>query len=60
MICPYIVHCKVIRQTSSDFDDDGREIAWQQVEENQAVAMQCEKGNCAAWQDGKCCYRGGQ
>ena len=60
MICPYIVHCKVIRQTSSDFDDDGREIAWQQVEENQAVAMQCEKGNCAVWQDGKCCYRGGQ
>lgn len=60
MICPYIVHRKVVRQTTSDFDEEGREVAWQQVEDIQAVAMHCEEGNCAAWQDGKCCYRGGQ
>ena len=58
MICPYIVHRSVVTQNTSEFDSEDRETGWQQVQRNTATPMECQKENCAAWQDGKCCYRG--
>ena len=58
MICPYIVHRKTVTQTKTEYDDDGRDIFWEQVQNNAAEAMACVEEGCAAWQGGRCQYRG--
>ena len=58
MICPYIVHRVTVVQNTSKIDEQDRETEWAQWQANYAKAMDCKKGECAAWQGGKCCYRG--
>lgn len=57
MICPYIVHRRLVVQLVRSFDDE-IDTGHEYVENNLAVCMECQKENCAAWQDGKCNYKG--
>lgn len=58
MICPYIVHRRVVSQLSRSLDEDMNDTGHEYVENNLACCMECQKENCAAWQDGKCNYKG--
>jgi hypothetical protein len=59
MICPYNI--ERITQTNQDgygYDADGYNTRHGHVLIEQRKMMECQKENCAAWQDGKCCFRG--
>jgi hypothetical protein len=58
MICPYIVHRTVVRQLTSEYDEAGNEVSWQQIEKNTAEPITCLGQACGAWKDGRCAYRG--
>lgn len=57
MICPYIVHRKVVLQVTYDHDEDGQHVATEQIEYNTATPMTCTQEECTAWQEGRCRYR---
>jgi hypothetical protein len=56
MICPYVVHRKSILQITRNYNEDGIETDSQQVEQNRAECMECQKENCGAWHDNECRY----
>lgn len=56
MICPYIVTRKSVCQTIIEYDEDGKEVFNQQMNENTAIPIACEKENCGAWRNGRCRY----
>lgn len=59
MICPYVVTRKTVRQTLSEWNEEGQETGWQQVENNIAEPMKCARENCGALYDGRCRYNAG-
>ncbi len=58
MKCPYAVTRKLIQQTVYTYSDDGQQTAQQVFETNSAEYIPCLEQECAAWQNGHCCYRG--
>ena len=58
MKCPYAVTRKEVNQTKIEYDENGNQSFYSEVRNNIAVFVECEKENCGAWQDGKCCYAG--
>ena len=59
MICPYVVTRQTIRQTVSEWNDEGQETGWMQVENNVAYPIDCARENCGAFYDGRCRYNAG-
>ncbi len=58
MKCPYAVHRKTVTKTQMEYDDDGQQTSWVEAQNNMASFAECQKENCGAWQNGKCCYYG--
>lgn len=58
MKCPYAVTRKLMQKIVYTYDDDGQQIEQQTFETNLAEYVQCLEQECAAYQDGRCCYRG--
>lgn len=56
MKCPYAVHRKTITQSHIEYDDEGKQTDWTEIQNNTAFFVECQKENCGAWQDSKCCY----
>lgn len=56
MKCPYVIDRKIITQTHIEHDEDGQQKDWTEVQNNKAVFAECEKENCGAWRNGRCCY----
>lgn len=56
MKCPYAVTRKELTNTEMVYDDNGNQTAYIESKSNVAVFVECEKENCGAWHDGKCCY----
>lgn len=56
MKCPYAVTRKEINQTKMEYDENGNQISYTEIRANIAGFINCEKENCGAWQNGKCCY----
>lgn len=57
MVCPYAVNRKVVTQSRIQYNDDGQQTSWVEAQTNTAEFVECQKENCAAFQDGKCCYK---
>lgn len=59
MKCPYAVTRKLMQKTVYTYDDDGQQVIEQQTfETNLAEYVKCLEHECAAWQNGRCGYRG--
>lgn len=58
MKCPYTVHSRSVIQETYEYNDEGYQTATTRIENNTAKMVECEKENCGAWHDGKCCYAG--
>jgi len=56
MICPYAVNRKVVTQTRMTYDENGQQTSWMEAQQNTAEFVECQKENCGAFHDGKCCY----
>lgn len=57
MKCPYAVHRKTVTQTKIEYDEDGKQDSWTEVQNNTAAFVECQKDNCGAWYDGRCHYK---
>lgn len=60
MICPYICHVVQTNKNRYEYDDDGRNTFHEHVLVETKKPMDCAKGGCGAWRDGKCTYGGGE
>lgn len=60
MKCPYVVNQKYITLTHSNYDEDGHQTDWIEVQNNNAEFTECLKEECAAYnaEKQKCEYRG--
>lgn len=58
MKCPYVVTRKEINQTKMEYDENNNQTFYSEIRTNQGIFVDCEKENCGAWQNGKCCYAG--
>lgn len=58
MKCPYAVARSTTSQTVYEYGEDGEMTMQQTVDHNEAKFVDCLEGNCAAWQNGRCQYRG--
>lgn len=58
MKCLYAVTRKLMQKIVYTYDDDGLQTDQQTVETNLAEFVKCLEQECAAYQDGRCCYRG--
>nr|DAZ02364.1 MAG TPA: hypothetical protein [Caudoviricetes sp.] len=58
MKCPYAVTRSTTSQTVYEYGEDGEMTMQQTVDHNEAKFVDCLEGNCAAWQNGRCQYRG--
>jgi len=56
VICPYAVNRKVVTQTRMTYDENGQQTSWMEAQQNTAEFVKCQKEECGAFQDGKCCY----
>lgn len=56
MKCPYAVIRITKTRYVNHFNDDGYNDFSNSLEVNSASFVECEKENCGAWQNGKCCY----
>lgn len=56
MKCPYTIHRHNVSQEKYEYDDEGKQILTTRIENSKAEMIDCEKENCGAWKDGKCCY----
>ena len=56
MKCPYTVHRETTIQTNIRYDDDGKQKCYTEISNNRAEMIECEKENCGAWHNGRCCY----
>lgn len=56
MKCPYITHSRSVVEETYEYNDDGVQTAAIRIENNTAKMIECEKENCGAWHEGKCCY----
>ncbi len=58
MFCPYAV-TRIIKTTSYfEYDEDGRNTKAETTEYNNAVFVDCQKENCGAYKNKRCCYNG--
>lgn len=57
MICPYAVNRKQITQTQMQYDDEGKQTHWMEIQTNTAFFVECKQEGCGAWKDGQCCYK---
>lgn len=58
MKCPYTITRKETTQTQMEYDDEGHQTFYCEIKNNEGIFVECEKENCGAWQNGKCCYAG--
>lgn len=58
MKCPYAVTRREINQTNMEYDENGNQTSYSEIRNSIAMFVNCEKENCGAWRDGKCCYAG--
>lgn len=56
MKCPYVIHRRMVTQSSIEYNEDGQQNSWTEVRNNIAEFAECKKENCGAWHRGKCCY----
>lgn len=58
MMCPYICNIEQVNQNRYEYSDEGHNT----FHEHKLVELKhptgCKGAECAAWQNGKCCYRG--
>lgn len=57
MECPYITDCFTIEETTNDFED-GCCKSGTTITKNFVTPHNCLREDCAAWNDGRCAYRG--
>lgn len=57
MKCPYAVNRKTVTQTHIEYDDEGKQSNWTEVQNNNAFFLNCVESECGAWRDNRCCYR---
>lgn len=60
--CPYAVNRQIVTQTKMEYNDEGQQTSWQEVQNNAAVFVNCLGEQCGAFNEstGKCEYRGAQ
>ena len=58
MKCPYALDCIVTTKTKIEYNDDGQEQGSTVTTCNKGYFSDCQKENCGAYQNGKCCYKG--
>lgn len=56
MKCPYTVHRETTTQAKYAYNEDGTQKCYTEITSNRAEMIECEKENCGAWKNGKCCY----
>lgn len=56
MICPYAVNRKTVTQSKIEYDENGNQTAWVEIQNNNASFLKCQKEYCAVFRDGRCCY----
>ena len=58
MKCPYVVDCVATTKTKIEYNDENQEQGSTVIIYNKAYFAECQKKNCGAYQNGKCCYKG--
>lgn len=58
MKCPYVVDRVVKTETKIEYNDENQEQGSTVTTCNKAYFAECQRSNCGAYQDGKCCYKG--
>lgn len=56
MICPYAVNRTVVVQTKYGYNDENIQTSAVTIENSIANFLECQKENCGAYKDGRCCY----
>lgn len=56
MICPYAVNRLVVVKTKYEYNDENTQTGTVQTENSIANFVECQKENCGAYKDGRCCY----
>lgn len=57
MKCPYVIHRQTVIQTNTEYNQEGQQDNWIEVQNNTAEFAECQKENCGAWRDGRCHYK---
>ena len=57
MKCPYVVHRQSVTQTNVEYNEDGQQDNWTEIQNNTAEFAECQKQYCGAWYNGRCHYK---
>ena len=56
MCCPYAVNRHSVTQITREYNEDGQEILFEQIDNNTVPYPECLKEKCGAWKNGQCGY----
>ncbi|MEG1862966.1 MAG: hypothetical protein RR198_05100 [Oscillospiraceae bacterium] len=57
MKCPYNITIATIQSRSYSFDENGNLTSEKLMENQRQQPTKCLESECAAFQNGKCCYK---
>ena len=58
MVCPYICNIVQINQIRYEYDESGNNNFHEHILKETKKPIKCREAQCAAWQNGRCMYRG--
>lgn len=58
MKCPYNVNYQIVTQSKMEYNDEGQMTINTNIQNQTVQMIECIKEECAAFEDGKCRYRG--
>ena len=58
MKCPYNVNYQIVTQSKMEYNDEGQMTINTDIQNQTVQMIECIKEECAAFEDGKCRYRG--
>lgn len=56
MICPYIIHIQQTQVIERIIDENGMAPRETLHLGEVHIPLECQRENCGAWHDGRCCY----
>lgn len=57
MYCPYAMTKKQITRTQMEYNAEGLQTDYIEVQLNKAEFVKCHKEECGAWHNERCCYK---
>ncbi len=57
MKCPYAVTRVIRTHMDAEYNEQGCQTEYTEMQMNKAEFVDCAENECGAWKNGKCCYK---